>query len=598
MGRNRDLLQPILDASRRRKYLVLAALWALAAVYFWGWWLQPAHVTTPLRFGLATACLGWIYLLQLYFLVVFLNARRSAAPMPVPGQWRVAMVVTKTPGEPFELVRRTLAAMLAQDYPHDTWLADEDPSDETIRWCEENNVRISTRKGVADYHQPVWPRRTRCKEGNLAYFYDHYGYEAYDIVSQFDADHVPQPGYLREILRPFADPGVGYVSAPSICNANARESWAARTRLDSEASFHGALQCGYTSLFTSICIGSHYAVRTRALKAVGGLGPELAEDHSTSMLLAAGGWQGVHAIDAIAYGDGPANIADLATQEFQWSRSLVTLLLGTTGAYLPRLPARLKFLFLFGQSLYVFFAALMLFTYLSPIYALLSNRRFADVTYPEFLWHVTPATIVLFALVTLIRRDGLFRPFNGRIFGWEKMLFMFIQWPWVVWGVVMALHDRVTGRFVDFRVTPKGEGASGRLPSRMVTVYGGLALGAILPVILAGNVTEARGFHLLSALNGLIYTIILAVIVIGQPRPARVRRPVALRTAAFQLGSVAALCALMTVATVARGKEGLYALTTGLEPFHLVRARYLVSGAGFADRRVAMYEFDPGWDRP
>ena len=32
-------------------------------------------------------------------------------------------------------------------------------------------------------------------------------------------------------MRPFADPAVGYVAAPSICDANAAESWAARARL-------------------------------------------------------------------------------------------------------------------------------------------------------------------------------------------------------------------------------------------------------------------------------------------------------------------------------------------------------------------------------
>nr|WP_254679753.1 glycosyltransferase [Celeribacter baekdonensis] len=59
-------------------------------------------------------------------------------------------------------------------------------------------------------------------------------------------------------------------------------------------------QAGYTAVFTPMCIGSHYAVRTIALMEAGGLGPELAEDHSTTMLMAVAGWRGVHAMDAIA----------------------------------------------------------------------------------------------------------------------------------------------------------------------------------------------------------------------------------------------------------------------------------------------------------
>lgn len=92
---------------------------------------------------------------------------------------RVAMLVTKVPSEPWAMVKKTLSAMLAQadagvDAYH-VWLADEDPSDETRAWCAEQGVRISCRKGNPDYHRKKWPRRARCKEGNLAFFYDHWG---------------------------------------------------------------------------------------------------------------------------------------------------------------------------------------------------------------------------------------------------------------------------------------------------------------------------------------------------------------------------------------------------------------------------------------
>lgn len=595
-GGHKTYMAPLLEGRARIKYRALAGLWALAALFFWVWWLRPDHDIGAIRYWIATACLGWIFFLQAYFITVFLCGQRSVAPDPQPGRWRVAMVVTKTPGEPLALLQKTLAAMLAQDYPHDTWLADEDPAPATIAWCEANGVRISTRRGVADYHRAEWPRRTRCKEGNLAYFYDHFGYDNYDIVAQLDADHVPQPGYLREILRPFADPKVGYVSAPSICDANAGESWAARTRLDSEAAFHGALQCGYSRVFTSLCIGSHYAVRTLALRQVGGLGPELAEDHSTSMLLAAGGWRGVHAIDAIAKGDGPATIADLATQEFQWSRSLVTLLLGYTARYLPKLPARLKFMFLLGQSWYVFFALMMLYMYLAPIYALTTDQRFADVTYPAFVGHMLPATAVLTLLAWSIRRDGLFRPYDGRIFGLAKLMFVYLQWPWVLWGCLMALRDRLTGKFVDFRVTPKGEAATRRLPSKVVAVYAGLAVGAILPVILDAGVDEARGFYVLSGINAAIYVAIVTSIVLRHLGDTLAHLRQRWHAAAVQFVSVAALSLLILTAIMARGMESLYALSVGLAPLRIATAQYAASGAGMDDYRRVQFRFDPGWN--
>jgi cellulose synthase/poly-beta-1,6-N-acetylglucosamine synthase-like glycosyltransferase len=111
------------------------------------------------------------------------------------------------------------------------------------------------------------------------------------------------------MLVPFWNPKVGYVSAPSICDLNAKNSWAARGRLFLESTLHGSLQAGYNRGFVPMCIGSHYAVRTTALKEIGGLGPELAEDHSTTFLMNAHGWTGKHSIDAEAHGEGPATFA-------------------------------------------------------------------------------------------------------------------------------------------------------------------------------------------------------------------------------------------------------------------------------------------------
>lgn len=575
------MLAPVLRGGMRARYLVLTGFWGACVAWFWLWWLDPAHVASPTGYALSTLALGWIYGLQLYFVAVFLGAKRSAAPDPKPGDFRVAMVVTKTPSEPLSVLIPTLNAMLAQDYPHDTWLADEDPDDLTRAWCARHGVEISTRKGDARYHNVAWPRRTRCKEGNLAYFYDHWGYSDYDIVAQLDADHVPQPGYLREMVRPFADPAVGYVSAPSICAANADKSWAARARLQSEAAFHGVFQLGYTGQLAPMCIGSHYAVRTKALKAVGGLDPELAEDHSTSMILNAGGWRGVHAMEAIAIGDGPRTLTDMVTQEFQWSRSLMALLLTHTPRYLRALPWRLRFQFLFCQGLYPMMALSAALIYALPIAALWFDQPYADVTYAQFLGHALPTVGAITAFAWAMRRDGFFRPHDARVIAWEKALFLLVQWPWVAWGCLMAVRDRITGRFVDFRITPKGEAAAAPLPYKVIAVYAVLLLGAVSPVLIFGQVSQAAGFYLLSALNGFFYATILWIAVIShirENRQACAKQPW-WHEMRSHLGTAGLGAVLLISAVTLRGPEAVHALTLGTDLNALTRAEFIVSGA-------------------
>lgn len=148
---------------------------------------------------------------------------------------------------------------------------------------------------------------------------------------------------------------------------------------------HGPLQAGYSAGFAPLCIGSHYSVRTDALKEVGGLGPELAEDHSTTPIMNAAGWNGVHALDAEAHGDGPRSFADCMTQEFPWSRSLTTLLLMLTPKVLHKLPPRLLCQFLFSQLWYPIFSGIMLLSFALPLIAIGTRTPWVRVSYIQFL---------------------------------------------------------------------------------------------------------------------------------------------------------------------------------------------------------------------
>jgi cellulose synthase (UDP-forming) len=588
-------LAPVLTRRTRARYRMMVLLWGVAALFFWQWWLTPAHIQAPGRYALVTLCLFWIFFLQAYFLAMLLRARQAIAHPDAPLQGRIAMVVTKAPSEPFDVVQKTLTAMLAQTVPHDTWLADEDPQPETRAWCEGHGVQVSTRKDVPAYHQKTWPRRTRCKEGNLAYFYDNYGYARYDFVAQLDADHVPQPGYLSQMMVPFADPRVGYVSAPSICSQNANISWVARTRLHAEAMFHGILQAGYSNGWAPMCIGSHYAVRTAALQQVGGLGPDLAEDHSTSMILNAGGWRGVHAMDAIAIGQGPASITDLVTQEFQWSRSLVTLLLSHTPRYFAALPARQKFQFVFSQLWYPLFALFMAIMFALPITALLFDMRFAEVTFPAFLGHMLPSVLLLIYLAFRIRADGLFRPYDAKVLGWEKAVFAALQWPWVLLGCTMALRDRLLGGFVDFRVTPKGDKVAVMVPWPVLLPYLGLALLSLLPVFWVQEAQNSAGFYVFALVNAALYTSIFVAIVVNHHRENAIGPALPRTRFAAHTALVLGLAALITFGVYDRGNAALIALASTKGDLQLTRVQSVVAGAGQGAPGAVHITFNNNW---
>ncbi|HVY99897.1 MAG TPA: glycosyltransferase family 2 protein [Dongiaceae bacterium] len=590
------LLRPFFTGTRRLVNILAIGVWLVTLVYFLSWWFEPAHMVSVSRYVIASIPLVWASLLPAYFIFIFANAKVPSHRARPPHDSRVAIVVTKAPSEPFSLVKETLHGALKQHgFNHDTWLADEDPAPETLQWCLEHGVQVSCRKGVAEYHRTDWPRRTRCKEGNLAYFYDRYGYEHYDFVSQFDADHVPSPHYLEHAIAPFADPAVGYVSAPSICDSNAAESWSARGRLYFEASMHGALQCGYSGGWAPLCIGSHYSVRTSALRAVGGLGPELAEDHSTTLLMNAGGWRGVHAVDAIAHGEGPETFADLITQEFQWSRSLVTILLEYSPTYVPKLPGRLRFQFLFCQLWYPTFPTMMAMAFLLPMVALATGRPFVNVTYIDFLLHSIPPATALLALAYWWRRTGLLRPADAKVLSWECIAFVLLRWPWALIGSVVAVSDRLRGKVAGFRITPKGAKRGAPLPTHVIAPYMLIAAAAALVSLLVKHPGSAAGFYVFNLITATVYLFLIMLILYRHARENGAPLVGLTVSGVARTLAVAAIALAIGGAAYQNGPRGLAMLTQGFTVFTLTETVYPPSEPGQVEPSEPVVRLRPKW---
>jgi len=509
-----NYLIPVMGKGQRLVLYYLIGVWVISLSIFLIYWCQPEHIISWDKFVINTLLLLWINLLPGYFFFFVSRMKHVNPEIAIPGSWKVAMVTTRAPSEPFSVVKTTLLAMKNQVFPHDTWLADEDPNDEIIGWCKQHKIHLCCRKGIFEYHQDAWPRRTKCKEGNLAYFYDHHGYENYNVVVQMDSDHIPGKNYLEEMIRPFVNEEVGYVSAPSICDSNAKHSWTARGRLYSEAIMHGPLQAGYSSGFSSLCIGSHYAVRTKALKEIGGLGPELAEDHSTTLMMNGNGWKGIHALNAQASGEGPRAIADCITQEFQWSRSLMILLLTELPKYWKRLSTNLRFQFLFSELWYSLFGLMFLIGTLLPIIAVFTGEAWVSVSFFEFLLYSVPTAVSIIAVVWFLKINSWLKPSYAPVMSWEIMLFQIFRWPWAVYGSIMGMVAVIMKKIPGFKVTPKRRAKNKSLSWNILYPYIVLIFASALPGIFIQQNNNASGYHVFLLINVITYIILIFTILI------------------------------------------------------------------------------------
>jgi cellulose synthase (UDP-forming) len=528
---------------------VLSLCWVLCLINFWVWWLEPAHQTSVVGSVLNAIALLYLTAFPVFF-VVAVNRMQNVSPRLGVPPLRTAIVVTRAPSEPWEVAKATLTAMLHQDFPfhYDVCLADESPTSEILDWCYVNGVIVTTRQGIEEYHRKSWPRRTKCKEGNLAFFYDNWGYDNYDVVAQLDCDHRPSPTYLTEMVRPFSDPAVGYVAAPSVCDTNADESWSARGRLYAEAKFHGAFQLGHNGGWSPVCIGSHYAVRTAAIRDIGGIGPELAEDFATTFLLNAAGWHGVFAIDAEAHGDGPSTFAAMLVQEFQWSKSLTILLFKLVPRNLRRLdwPHRLRFTYvLFYYALLV--TSTVIGVLLAPL-AAFTGRPWMDVNYGAFLVHWWALSLCLIALAYFLRRRKLLRPVRAPLISLENWLYILVRWPYIARGVCAALLLAVRPRAENFRVTPKGAGGMESLPVSLLFPYIGVS-GLYSAAALYGETSASHlaGYVFLCILGALTYSLVSIIVPLLHAREMGIRARV---PAGFALRRTSIVPLLLGLATL------------------------------------------------
>ncbi len=127
---------------------------------------------------------------------------------------KVAVVTTIVPGaESLEMLEETVRALVALDYPHDTWVLDEGDDEEVKALCRRGGALHFSRKNLPQYRTDGGAFKVGSKHGNYNAWLYEIGFDRYEIIAAFDPDHVPDGAFLSRVLGYFEDPTVGYVQA-------------------------------------------------------------------------------------------------------------------------------------------------------------------------------------------------------------------------------------------------------------------------------------------------------------------------------------------------------------------------------------------------
>lgn len=301
---------PVLTSQRLvLRTLVVAGLAALILLCYWLG--QDRFAGYGPLYALLLISIGYKILKVLFEWYHYWAIRHPHTPLPLQRQWTVDVFTTAMPGEPYELIKSTLEAMVAMRYPHTTYLCDEGNDPHLKALCKQLGVRHITREVKVDAKAGNINNALRGATG--------------DICVILDPDHRPEPHLLEVILPYFEDPQIGFVQSVQAYK-NSGESAVALGAAQQTYTFYGPLMMGMGSYGTAQAIGANCVFRRSALDSIGGHAPGLSEDMHTAMRLHAKGWKSVYVPQILTRGLVPSNISAYYKQQLKWSRGTFDLL--------------------------------------------------------------------------------------------------------------------------------------------------------------------------------------------------------------------------------------------------------------------------------
>lgn len=403
------------------------------------WLFQPRHQGEPRIFFWIFAgvfvfkALQWLYEWFAYFFI------RFTPPLSAPAGLSVDVLTSYCPGEPKDMIYRTLKSITQITYPHKSYLCDESDDPDIRSMCATLGVTRLTR-----------PDRMRGgKAGNInnAGLKNTFG----DIVAILDPDHEPAPYFLDRVLGYFNDPHMGFVQTVQPYY-NQKDSLIARGAAQQTYQFYGPVMLGMDGLGTVQTIGANCVFRRTALDSIEGHKDGTTEDRHTSMYLHAKGWKSVYVPEILTRGLVPTTLSAYYKQQLKWSYGCFNLLF----TVYPKLFRKFTFAqkFYYGVSpLYYLYGIITFIDILIPIIALTFGFVPMYISLPEFLFMYIPLLLIVF-LIRQSSQNALIEPENEAGLHLTGGLLRHGTW----WVYILGFFYAIFGINVPYLPTPKGEG--------------------------------------------------------------------------------------------------------------------------------------------
>jgi cellulose synthase/poly-beta-1,6-N-acetylglucosamine synthase-like glycosyltransferase len=374
----------------------------------------------------------------LYFLQVW---DTTEPPEQTVLQGRTVDVFVPTYNEDPDILRVTLQACVAMDYPHRTFLCDDGGTDARVNDPEKGpgaRKHQDLLKAMCAEIGAIYvtrPKNEHAKAGNLNHAFEKTDGE---FILIFDADHVPDKNFITRLIGYFADEKLAFVQTPhAFYNF---ESFQAR--LDHERGsyweegqlFYHVIQPGRNRWNAAIFAGSAAMFRRTALAEVGYIAVEtITEDMHTGLRMHMRGWNSLGIGERMISGTAAQDVTTFHSQRLRWGEGNLSVLAYDNPLTAPGLR--------WGQRL-CYFATMInwagglfkLPIYLTPILMLLTGVP----PVKEFTWTLAAIMGTYMAVAIL----GVKYVSNGYGSVWYSELFTMAGFWTQVRGTMRALFWR------------------------------------------------------------------------------------------------------------------------------------------------------------
>src|ERR1700677_1068035 len=310
----------------RATTLFLTMLSALVSLRYIVWRItETLEFNTALQgffgIGLALAEAYAVVVLALGYIQTVWPLERQPVPVPHdPPKWPPVDFYVPTYNEDLSIVRATVLAAMAIDWPHDKLRV----------YILDDGRRLAFRDFAASCGcgYIIRPDNSHAKAGNLNHAMS---LTDGDFIAIFDCDHIPTRAFLQMTMGWLTrDARLAFVQTPHHFYSPDpfQRNLAAGTRVPAEGNmFYGLLQDGNDFWDAAFFCGSCAVIRRAALETIGGFATQTAaEDAHTALRLHRKGWQSAYIKLPLASGLATERLRLHIAHARRWARGLHQIL--------------------------------------------------------------------------------------------------------------------------------------------------------------------------------------------------------------------------------------------------------------------------------